>query len=137
MANEKKTFKSEFIESDKFISIPMLQRDYVQGGRNDVISPFLDKLTYAWKENKIEDLNYIYGYSRDGKFIPIDGQQRLITLWLLHLYVYAKKSMDFPIELKFESREFADNFCKKLRTELKNILEKGEAIPKGNVWALN
>lgn len=132
MENNKTTFKSEFIESDKFISIPMLQRDYVQGGRNDVISPFLDKLTYAWKENKTEDLNYIYGYSRDGKFIPIDGQQRLITLWLLHLYVYAKKSMDFPIELKFESREFADNFCKKLRMELKNILEKGDVICKGN-----
>ena len=35
-----------FIESfnSKTILIPLLQRDYVQGGREDVIVPFLDSL---------------------------------------------------------------------------------------------
>ena len=48
-----------FIESfnSKTILIPLLQRDYVQGGREDVIVPFLDSLL---KTN--QDLNYIYGY---------------------------------------------------------------------------
>lgn len=77
-----------FIESfnSKTILIPLLQRDYVQGGREDVIVPFLDSLL---KTN--QDLNYIYGYEEDGCFVPVDGQQRLTTLWLLYLYLYSRK----------------------------------------------
>ena len=62
-----------FIHSfnNKTILIPLLQRDYVQGGREDVISPFIDSLL-----EKDTDLNYIYGYEEDGCFVPIDGQQR-------------------------------------------------------------
>ena len=78
-----------FIESfkNKTILIPLLQRDYVQGSKESaVISPFLDALL-----EKDCDLNYIYGYEEDGCFVPVDGQQRLITLWLLHLYLYACK----------------------------------------------
>ena len=41
------------------ILIPLLQRDYVQGGREDVIEPFMDSLL-----EKECDLNYIYGYDR-------------------------------------------------------------------------
>lgn len=43
-----------FIESfnNKTILIPLLQRDYVQGGREDVIGPFLDSLLA-----KEQDLN--------------------------------------------------------------------------------
>ena len=57
-----------FIESfnSKTILIPLLQRDYVQGGREDVIVPFLDSLL---KTN--QDLNYIYGYEEDGCFVPV------------------------------------------------------------------
>lgn len=70
-----------FIESfnNKTILIPLLQRDYVQGSeKSAVISPFLDALL-----EKDCDLNYIYGYEKDGCFVPVDGQQRLTTLWLL------------------------------------------------------
>ena len=38
MGKQLKTFKSEFICNYKNIMIPLLQRDYVQGGRLDVIS---------------------------------------------------------------------------------------------------
>lgn len=67
-----------FIESfnNKTILIPLLQRDYVQGSeKSAVISPFLDALL-----EKDCDLNYIYGYEKDGCFVPVDGQQRLTTL---------------------------------------------------------
>ena len=72
-----------FIESfnNKTILIPRLQRDYVQGSRKSaIISPFLDSLI-----EKDCDLNYIYGYEEGGCFVPVDGQQRLTTLWLLYL----------------------------------------------------
>lgn len=119
-----KSFQDEFVKNDKNIVIPLLQRDYVQGDiKRDIINEFLEKLISALeKENGTEDLNYIYGYEKNGCFVPIDGQQRLITLWLLHLYIYAKDSKEFPVELKFESREFADSFCEKLRKELPQIL---------------
>lgn len=110
-----------FIESfdNKTILIPLLQRDYVQGGREDVIGPFVDSLI-----KKKCDLNYIYGYAEDGCFVPIDGQQRLTTLWLLYLYVYSKKQQkgEFHVCMKFEAREYADDFCEKLFEHLESLL---------------
>ncbi|GEM_PF-3698488 len=122
------TFEQEFIEKKIDIKIPLLQRDYVQGGREDVIKPFMEQLkSVIEKETETEkmDLNYIYGYNEESTaFIPIDGQQRLITLWLLHLYIYAKTSKEYPVNLIFESREFADSFCEKLKGKLCDILKE-------------
>lgn len=127
MANDIKTFQSEFIDCRKNIQIPLLQRDYVQGGRKDVIEPFLEKLLSAIKEESSQvNLNYIYGYDKGNGFVPIDGQQRLITLWLLHLYIYAKKSQEFPVKLTFQSREFANYFCERLQIKLSEILKNTE-----------
>ena len=123
MATELKTFQTEFIDKKQNIIIPLLQRDYVQGGRFDVIEPFLGQLISALKDDNAEvNLNYIYGYNKgnDG-FVPIDGQQRLITLWLLYLYL---NPHNFEVKLQFESREFADNFCEQLRNNLFDILDK-------------
>lgn len=110
-----------FIHSfnNKTILIPLLQRDYVQGGREDVISPFIDSLL-----EKDTDLNYIYGYEEDGCFVPIDGQQRLTTLWLLYLYLYSRKhQMDaFKVRMKFSFREYAEDFCERLYEHLDSLL---------------
>ena len=86
------------IFKNKVICIPLLQRDYVQGGKESVISPFIDSLL---DETNPSDLNYIYGYTEHGSFIPVDGQQRLTTLWLLYLYAAAKAGMmsDFTVNL--------------------------------------
>ncbi|MBR1991273.1 MAG: DUF262 domain-containing protein [Bacteroidales bacterium] len=125
MGKQLKTFKSEFIDYHKNIMIPLLQRDYVQGGRLDVISPLLDELISALSTtDKKVNLNYIYGYDHETKFVPIDGQQRLITLWLLHLYIYARLQKDFKVGLQFESREFAHNFCEKLPEKLGDFLKE-------------
>lgn len=106
------------------IRIPLLQRDYVQGEREEVISPFLDALM-----RKECELNYIYGYKEEGYFVPIDGQQRVITLWLLFLYLYSfkNKETEYKIELSFLSREFADDFCKILKTELSSAINEATA----------
>lgn len=98
----------------------MLQRDYVQGGREDVISPFLDALI-----EKECDLNYIYGYNEDECFVPIDGQQRLTTLWLLHLYLFARKNKitEFNVHLQFTSREFAEDFSAALQKNIENVMQ--------------
>ncbi len=115
-----------FIESfnNKTILIPLLQRDYVQGKESAVISPFLDSLL-----EKDCDLNYIYGYQEEGCFIPVDGQQRLTTLWLLYLYLFARKGQiaKYNIELKFASREYANDFCERIKEHLTELLSKSSS----------
>ncbi len=104
---------------NKTILIPRLQRDYVQGGREDIISTFLDSLLFGKS-----DLNYIYGYKEDDCFVPIDGQQRLTTLWLLYLYIFSRKGEQdkFNISLQFHSREYAQDFCIRLKEHLGELL---------------
>lgn len=111
------------IFKNKVICIPLLQRDYVQGGKESVISPFIDSLL---DETNSSDLNYIYGYTEHGSFIPVDGQQRLTTLWLLYLYAAAKAGMmsDFTVNLTFLSREYAGDFCERLKCKMPEVLQK-------------
>ena len=73
------------------VEIPLIQRDYAQGrqdARTDAIrGTFLDALHTALTEDAPVGLDFIYGEVRDGKFEPLDGQQRLTTLFLLHWYL--------------------------------------------------
>lgn len=119
-------FKEAF--SNKNILIPLLQRDYVQGSDESVIDPFLDFLL-----SKECDLNYIYGYTEDGAFVPVDGQQRLTTLWLLYLYMTSRKNESLQTHLEFNSREYADDFCKYLMLNLPGLLKKIEEAQKKSV----
>lgn len=112
-----------FIDSfnNKTILIPRLQRDYVQSSRDSaVISPFLDVLL-----GRECDLNYIYGYEENGCFVPIDGQQRLTTLWLLYLYLYARRhrTKEYKVFMKFTSRPFASDFCERLHEHIESVLD--------------
>lgn len=78
------------------IVVPKIQRDYVQGRENKTVEKnreeFVKELIGSLAENKPMSLNFVYGtIQNSNEFIPIDGQQRLTTLFLLHLYVLAKK----------------------------------------------
>ena len=72
------------------ICIPKMQRNYAQGRnesdvvqkRENLLNDIFNALTM---KNKL-DLNFIYGNIVDDKFIPIDGQQRLTTLFLVYWY---------------------------------------------------
>jgi len=116
------TFYNTFIEPKKSILIPRLQRDYVQGSNEGLIGDFIHRLELAVSTGENEDLNYIYGKWCKDFYIPIDGQQRLTTLWLLHLYAYScsasAKDETFPVKLCFSSREYAQNFCDHLVSHL-------------------
>lgn len=85
------------LEKCQRIVIPQIQRDYAQGRdkESDVRNAFLSALQGAL--GKLADdpslplnLDFIYGSmeGRDGQsFLPLDGQQRLTTLFLLHWYL--------------------------------------------------
>src|SRR3954468_21072549 len=73
------------------VEIPLIQRDYAQGRRNprvdDIRSTFLEALHQALTNGKPIGLDFVYGEVNDGTFEPLDGQQRLTTLFLLHWYL--------------------------------------------------
>ena len=115
------------------IVIPVIQRDYAQGRttekptevRNAFVSNLISYLQAP--EGEIHDLDFVYGTVVDGEFIPLDGQQRLTTLFLLHLYIASKagKYDDFVELMKrdgrcrfeYKTRQSSTMFCERLLTE--------------------
>lgn len=115
------------------VEIPIIQRDYAQGRTDDKTSKirkdFLDIL-FNFISNKLEgksaeiELDFIYGFSdvkTDNKttFIPIDGQQRLTTLWLLYWFISVKENVSdtetkFLSHLLYETRHSTTEFCRNL-----------------------
>jgi len=106
------------------IRIPQIQRDYAQGRRNKMVDEirenFVRSLLLVVMGKKPEtQLDFVYGSDRDGAFEPLDGQQRLTTLFLLHwvlgVDLKSKNDNDEPI-LTYETRNTSKAFCKELIT---------------------
>ena len=107
------------------IEIPIIQRDYAQGrlGKEYLRNNFLGNLKQALDHQLLEPalkLDFVYGSEDEGKLSPLDGQQRLTTLWLLHWYVALRagkleeasvKLRNFTYETRISSREFCRNLC--------------------------
>ena len=79
-------------ESHSLVTIPIIQRDFAQGrdGETEIRNLFLDSIADALATNKNLDLDFVYGSIEGDKtksFCPLDGQQRLTTLFLLHWYL--------------------------------------------------
>lgn len=94
------------------IEIPIVQRDYAQGrkGKEYLRESFLKNLKQALDKNlpdseQVLKLDFVYGAMTDGKMSPLDGQQRLTTLWLLHWFIAYKAD-----KLNDEVRECLKNF---------------------------
>ena len=122
--NNKTTFWN-YINKYK-IEIPIIQRDYAQGrkGKEILRESFLHELKDAL-DGKIEELklDFVYGSTDKETLNPLDGQQRLTTLWLLHWYIALRakndfdfvtnceKLLNFTYETRISSREFCQNLC--------------------------
>lgn len=130
------SFYGLFNELDLKISIPIIQRDYAQGRASslEVRDNFLEAL-YNYLEAGVpfRDLDFIYGSIEPDKeklFVPLDGQQRLTTLFLLHWYL-ALISDNLPTfrsfiqnngksRFTYETRASSTEFCDALiSSELK------------------
>ncbi len=116
------SFIGIFEEVDKIV-IPIVQRDYAQGRQNVFVdrvrADFLDSL-YEAIENHPTTLDFIYGDIDESRtLIPLDGQQRLTTLFLLHWYAakrerVAASESSFLGNFSYETRPGARIFCEKL-----------------------
>lgn len=75
----------------KSIEIPLFQRDYAQGRQSEqarhVRERFIADLCAALDGGKELHLDFVFGDVVDGTLYPLDGQQRLTTLFLLHCYL--------------------------------------------------
>ena len=105
------------------IVIPKIQRDYAQGRKSAVRvrQNFLNALFNAIdnEDSSPIELDFIYGDfdSKNGIFYPLDGQQRLTTLYLLHWYIAKRlreKNINFLRKFSYETRESSKEFCVKL-----------------------
>ena len=104
------------------IEIPIIQRDYAQGrvGKEELRKSFLRDLKGALGTNKQMKLDFVYGTNENGVLIPLDGQQRLTTLWLLHWYVaYRAQKLDVTTierlrKFSYTTRVSSRQFCEKL-----------------------
>lgn len=110
------------------VKIPIIQRDYAQGRTDakttEIRRNFLDEIVdaLAGVNEKPLLLDFIYGSAEEGCFIPLDGQQRLTTLFLLHWYLCPegelgllateKKDSLFGYEVRLSSK----GFCNQLST---------------------
>jgi hypothetical protein len=143
----------ELCNSYNKIEVPIIQRDYAQGRntadveklRNKFVHDYLIKSIVA--NEKIE-LDFVYGsilteVNEDEKqkiFIPLDGQQRLTTLFLLHFFVAIKESRlpeikDKLIRFTYETRPSAHDFCKSLlEVEAIDDLSKIKTEIEDSVW---
>ena len=129
--NNKYTFWELCEKYDK-IEVPIIQRDYAQGRetpevqilRNKFVNDFLISSLLA--NEKIE-LDFVYGSilteleeeEKKKIFIPLDGQQRLTTLFLLHVFIAIKEGRlaeikDTLSRFSYETRPSSHDFCKAL-----------------------
>jgi len=119
---------------DNNIEIPIIQRDYAQGriGKEELRRNFLTYLKESLCNNKPVQLDFVYGATSHGNDItPIDGQQRLTTLWLIHWYIAymadkirvneAEKDQDNEVvnrlrHFTYQTRDSSRDFCRSLST---------------------
>lgn len=103
------------------IEIPLIQRDYAQGrkGVERIRTQFVDTVCAALLPDASPiELDFVYGDVENGKFMPLDGQQRLTLLFLLHCYLawYQPMPSTPPPWAKFSyaTRPGARDFCNML-----------------------
>lgn len=126
----------ELIQGNKIV-IPKIQRDYVQGSnaqqekRDEFLAVLLDHLV----SGKEYHLDFIYGTggTDQGEFLPLDGQQRLTTIFLIH-WVLSQRSGIRDIDVKdyfsYQTRRSSELFCQKLIEERIDFscFSKGQTI---------
>lgn len=103
------------------IRVPKIQRDYAQGRDNDIVndirSKFVHDLVTAISPLGANiELDFVYGSFRDDAFEPLDGQQRLTTLFLLH-WICGVDLYDNDLDiskLSYETRSTSTDFCLEL-----------------------
>jgi hypothetical protein len=142
-SGERLSFFKLFTEKNFKIEIPIIQRDYAQGraSEEEVRNTFLNALfEYLQQGKPNRDLDFVYGTvledTESSRFIPLDGQQRLTTLFLLHWYLGHRANQSELLkqvlcqnnksQFSYETRTSSSEFCDALIVndfDLNNLLK--------------
>jgi hypothetical protein len=115
------------------VLIPPIQRDYAQG-RNTGKVPHIrerflsDIINVLTNDSPLTlELDFVYGYVEKDtvnsqevlRFKPLDGQQRLTTLFLTHWYIGNRESVttadkSFLKQFSYSTRESSRHFCEEM-----------------------
>lgn len=128
--------------SEYVIEIPIIQRDYAQGRDstkvNEIRRKIINDMYSALTKDSILEFDFVYG-NIEGRdtgeiFVPLDGQQRLTTLYLLHWYLALQaKKFDAITLLKrfsYETRTSSREFCQAL---VANAIDLPAFIPESKI----
>lgn len=132
-----KTLNLYQLLEEQVIQIPIIQRDYAQGRKDkkEIRENFLKALLDCVILSESIKLDFVYGSIVDERFQPLDGQQRLTTLFLLHWYAATKEGkigesdirtnlLKFSYETRISSREF----CAALVSESIELGDQNEKL---------
>lgn len=125
------------------IEVPCIQRNYVHGDDDshakEVREHFVDEIIELIKNSEAHfKLDFIYGMGNTSDaFVPVDGQQRLTTLWLIAVYavhVFAPEA-ERPMRLAelskfaYSGRTAAESFARMLTSTVENFKLLGDFDP--------
>lgn len=157
-SNQKNATNSSFwgLIKDKKIEIPKYQREYAQGRNNrraeGIRTGLVNALYEALDKYTPLELDFIFGGNEDDnnkennnndKFHPVDGQQRLTILYLLHWYIFQRAGDEnalkvlhdnFSYATRTTSRSFCENICGKLDLKFDSNEEDISAQLKDMPW---
>jgi hypothetical protein len=131
--------------------IPIIQRDYAQGRKGpkerQVLQKFLLDLRNSVKNKKRLSLNFIYGMEKiDNEFMPIDGQQRLTTLFLFYWFTalrchkldeFIDSAKKFTYQTRSSAIDFFDAIQSKDKTPDFYNLNSGDELCNFNWYSLD
>jgi hypothetical protein len=132
------------------IEIPMIQRDYAQGRGtienkqlkiNETGKRFLNSIFSSLKETTEMEMDFVYGSISENQtkkytFIPLDGQQRLTTLFLLYWYIGTRELeekehnvlMESLNNFTYSTRTSSRHFCKLLCDKTIILFKKNPSV---------
>lgn len=126
----------DLVRENKIV-IPKIQRDYVQGSnaQQEKRDEFLNVLLEHLSSNTEYHLDFIYGTGGvdKGEFLPLDGQQRLTTIFLIH-WVLSQRTGKHNLEVEdyfsYQTRRSSELFCQKIIKERIdfNSFKEGQTI---------
>ena len=123
----------QLIQKCNQICIPMIQRDYAQGRetQSEIRDEFLGVLHAALTSENGSgssplNLDFIYGSTINegaSNFFPLDGQQRLTTLFLLHWYLAWKDGQLESFQAYFVEANSHSKFTYQTRRSTKDFFD--------------
>jgi len=141
---------SKLLEQYDKILVPMIQRDYAQGRTDKKATDVRINLLNDIFCGKDVHFDLVFGSKEkrivNGKemncFIPVDGQQRLTTLFLLFLYGLKAGKTNIELDLSkfsYDTRRAASDFCKSITSEEWTVQKdkKVSDVIKDSSWFMN